>query len=325
MHVLSVRRPTTTAPGPQDLVWLEYEDSLRRPLALRPEPVRPGTGSDLPSGLWPLVVPTVEKIAEAPAWWPLNLVVRWLVDSVVPPPALRDDGREAAPYSSGPLLDERVSVAIDARTRRADPGRLYMTRALAFADDEEIAVAVDAAAQDFELLAALRVAQGLHPLGGERRLADVRVDPTSPSAWMCPPGMAATLARARRVRLALMTPAAFDGGWRPGWLDVSTLTGKPPGAAVQLRLIAAAVSKPVVQSGWDIVRRAPKGLRRLVPAGSVYWFEVVAGDPRTLASLWLKSVSDDPLDRVDGLGVAAWGVWPDDEDKCGEAREVDGR
>jgi hypothetical protein len=64
--------------------------------------------------------------------------------------------------------------------------------------------------------------------------------------------------------LYLATHAVFKGGWNPG-LDESS----------GVRLIAAAVGKPVILSGWNQKRRRPKPMRRAVPAGSVYYYEVV--------------------------------------------------
>ena len=67
-------------------------------------------------------------------------------------------------------------------------------------------------------------------------------------------------------------------------------------------------------SGWNLEKgkRGPKAIRRLVPAGSVYFFELKDGNPADLAKLWLKSVSDkgqDGQDRRDGFGLAMWGIW----------------
>jgi CRISPR-associated protein Cmr3 len=48
----------------------------------------------------------------------------------------------------------------------------------------------------------------------------------------------------------------------------------------------------------------------MVPAGGVYFFTRVDGDPRVLATNgWLKPVSDAPHDRRDGFGLAVWGTW----------------
>jgi CRISPR-associated protein Cmr3 len=53
----------------------------------------------------------------------------------------------------------------------------------------------------------------------------------------------------------------------------------------------------------------------MVPAGSVYFFEVKDGNPRDLAEKgWLATVSDKDrrkgtFDAEDGFGLAIWGAW----------------
>lgn len=96
---------------------------------------------------------------------------------------------------------------------------------------------------------------------------------------------------------------------------------------MKLRLISASIDRWKPISGWSLEcrkngpRPGPKPIRRLVPSGAVYFFEVLAGDGSALAErLWLRSVSDkesDGQDWRDGFGLALWGVWNffDDEHK----------
>jgi CRISPR-associated protein Cmr3 len=112
--------------------------------------------------------------------------------------------------------------------------------------------------------------------------------------------------------MQLVTPALFSDGWKPGWLG-SDLAGSPPPAyGLVLRLVAVAAQRREAVSGWDYEKRQPKAVRWLVPAGSVYFFEVVAGEPAALgAAMWLAPVCDLLQDRLDGYGLAVWGVWGD--------------
>jgi CRISPR-associated protein Cmr3 len=138
-------------------------------------------------------------------------------------------------------------------------------------------------------------------------------------SWACPDEVTAALCRSRLVRLVLATPALFTNGWYPGWLSAEDgyRTGRPPGAdeTVQLRLISACIGRYEPLSGWNMERvnnkeKGAKPLRRMVPAGSVYYFEYIGeGDPKTLANLWLMSVCDNEPDRLDGFGLALWGIW----------------
>ena len=56
-------------------------------------------------------------------------------------------------------------------------------------------------------------------------------------------------------------------------------------------------------------QRTGASFERMVPAGGVYFYQVVEGDAADLAESWLRPVSDDPQDRRDGFGLAVWGTW----------------
>ena len=106
----------------------------------------------------------------------------------------------------------------------------------------------------------------------------------------------------------LGTPAIFTGDWQPGWLKA----GAPVlNTTFRLRLVGAALERWRPVSGWSLEKGCvgPKPVRRLVPAGGVYFFEVAEGSAAALADRWLESICDDPQDRRDGFGLALWGVW----------------
>ena len=163
-------------------------------------------------------------------------------------------------------------------------------------------------------------------LGGERRLSTWNAG-VEQKGWTIPSKLLETLSKEpkpKRIRLVLATPAIFTQGWLPGWLKRSGeyLEGRPPGAPenLRLRLVSACVDRWRPISGWSLEadsrgRRGPKAIRRLVPAGSVYFFKVEDGDAGKLAEkLWLEPVSDESQDRLDqdrrdGFGLALWGVW----------------
>ncbi len=128
-----------------------------------------------------------------------------------------------------------------------------------------------------------------------------------------------------KFRLLLLTPALFQNGWIPDGVDPSTRKLKLRDD-LEAELVAAAVGKPEVISGWDIVNKRPKPLYRMVPAGSVYFFET----SRKLDindALWImnkfrfKSVmtpdkgncADFRFYRDMGFGLAVAGVWKQKE------------
>ena len=63
-------------------------------------------------------------------------------------------------------------------------------------------------------------------------------------------------------------------------------------------------------SGWDLATQQPRATRKLIPAGAVYWCEILAGlTPAALEPLWLASLCDDPQDGRDGFGLALPAAW----------------
>jgi CRISPR-associated protein Cmr3 len=80
---------------------------------------------------------------------------------------------------------------------------------------------------------------------------------------------------------------------------------------VKLALVGVTSARWKAVSGWSLAPpRGPKPIRRTVPAGAVYFFEVEKpGDAAPLADAWLQSVSDDEQEQRDGFGLATWGIW----------------
>ena len=107
--------------------------------------------------------------------------------------------------------------------------------------------------------------------------------------------------------MVLATPAIFKDGWKPGWLT-NGLEGELYG--VKLKLVGVSNGRWKAISGWSLASpRGPKAIRRMVPAGSVYFFKCGQGVATQLANHWLQSVSDDPQAQRDGFGLALWGTW----------------
>lgn len=78
------------------------------------------------------------------------------------------------------------------------------------------------------------------------------------------------------LRVVLLTPAFFSGGWQPANGDWSPWVGGG-------ELVSTAIGRPQPISGWDVARNRPKPLNQYVPAGSVYYFKNAAwtGNPFT--------------------------------------------
>jgi len=316
-------------PAPNDCLW--DGESIH---AAQPVDVDDG-GCDFPvNGLRPVILSEDQSAADfkptpVPAWWPLNELTDWLLGR---PITFNTEFLNAA------FQETREHVCIDARTGAAAEGHIFATAGLnvthlpRFGVPEsepfhkrftEIALSarVTIAEKAFEHVESLNA---WHPLGGERRLVHwQRSDQIE--LWKCPDSIRTALESAAHIRMVLTSPAIFEHGWRPSWLDSDSLVGKPLGDGPTLKLVGVCIPRWRAVSGWAYAphaedngrrrivphdRPGPKAIRRMVPAGGVYFFEKVDGDARVLATNgWLKPVSDAPHDCRDGFGLAVWGTW----------------
>lgn len=280
-------------PFPKDCVLRENPAAA---LPVCPEPAGAGC-TNLDKEYAPCLLPASVtedfKPSAPPAFLSISLLTEWLTASSLPMPLPGDQIQDAFP------LDERVQVAIDPNTYTAEEAMLFITAGLAFPPGWTMELRC---APDKQYLS-------VQPMGGERRLVFWRSAGTGANGWTCPVDLARPLRSARTIRMTLATPALFRDGWIPGWLR----DGKPvPGSRdLKLKLAGAAVDRPRPISGWSLDQTSwgPKPSRRMAPAGSVYFCEVLDGDPSQLPDLWLEPVSDDAQDRLDGFGLALWGVW----------------
>ncbi|MCX7803359.1 MAG: type III-B CRISPR module-associated protein Cmr3 [Meiothermus ruber] len=292
-------------PAPHDAVI--YRDAGGSPNVMKLLPFTPpeGAGCDLPEGLQPLQVTQDVKPEIGYNFWTAQSMTCWLLGERVVPQKI-----------FGLPIETRVHVAIDPQRGKAREGQLF---SVAYRPLE-----MGQGPQDYQpasLRVRLSLPNGQTPapigyLGGERRPVVVEVKENLPDYWFdCPESIKkrfAELGKGARVRLVLATPALFDHGWKPAWIEKSG-TGAlhlPRGLSkVKLRLVAAAVGRREPVSGWNLRENRPKAVRWMVPAGSVYFFEVLDGNPADLLESWLRPVSDKEQDRKDGFGLALWGVW----------------
>lgn len=316
-------------PAPADILVEEQKDGTRLSHAVRPKKMRDEEGCNLPNkNLWPATVPDSVKDDFKPAaiapFWSTEKMTAWLADDdsptpfEAPPDPENMEDREG--YLDFPSKEPRPHVKIKRESGTAEDEMLFRTIGLDFGvKGVQIAARMDPGELAWK--------NSFHPLGGERRLAYWEVD-TDPG-WGCPSRIQEALAKKKYLRMVVATPAIFSNGWLPGWLDPKTLEGHPPlwpdkktpdpssekSSGPTLRLRSACVGRWKPLSGWSLDRTngakpGPKPIRRVVPAGSVYFFEVTDGDPADLAeNLWLRPVSDKTQDRLDGFGLTLWGVW----------------
>ena len=177
----------------------------------------------------------------------------------------------------------KTGIARSAHTGSAKEGHLYRVEMLRLKKDVSILC-------EFE---GLEIEGPMLKLGGEAKA--VRIQPSEQK--ILPP--VADDLEGGVFKLYLASPAIFSQGWLPVWLNADTLEGEIPQTGTKVRLIAAAIGKPVYLGGFDLKARQFKPMRRVVPAGSVYHFEVLHG-PFPLG-LHGHSISDELPEQ--GFGI----------------------
>ena len=252
------------------------------------------------------------------AVWPLDAAVRWALGGDVLPSAVKSPnltlGRES-----------RTHVAIDNDTGTAAPAQLFTSHGIRPGRNVGIALEVTTPSGS-------RTPSTAVVLGGEARLSFRSTKPQAafPSfaAFEADYRAAAQAPELRGLRLQLLTPACFHAdasAGAPAW--------RPP-ALADFQLVAMCVPGFQAISGWNLQdaqgRGAPRAVRRLVPAGSVYWYEW-RGDPKAVVAsvldrceaLWAQPIDGDrPLtdeERAefrapparDGYGMVLPGLWFD--------------
>ena len=275
-------------------------------------------------------------------------------DCFLEPPAPLDPEKEiktGSKFLANPQKDVRTHVKIDPKLGSAEDEMLFRTVGLDLSLKGQslglqLSVRVETEGGSLRGKSLADLVAGIDcfgTIGGERRLAhwkaenpeaQAKIDwkqfqsPDNPHNKLNFPeiirkSLKGQDAEKKRLRLVLATPAVFSQGWLPGWLnlDGESLIGAPidaPGG-LKLRLISACVDRWKPISGWSLEKgsRGPKKIRRIVPAGSVYFFEILEGDADTMVrDLWLRSVCDERQDRLDGFGLALWGIWDGFDDNC---------
>lgn len=260
----------------------------------KPADVRPGEGVYISGagGPRPSVRPVElqEKLGssklQAPSFplWRLDHVVRWNLGQTIPAARIP----ELDPSAPRPLERERrVHVGLHDEHGTAIPEELFTTAGTRLAEGYDIAL-------DVTSKSGKTARGGLGNLGGRSRPSLVQVDGTVtwPSFSSVEPIYEEHLAKAAPwqrafLRFQLVTPGCF-AGWHPNKAQL-------PG---DLELVAALIPAPSVESGWDMVRRQPRAVRRLVSPGSIYWYEVADPSKKRLLEL-CKQFWSEPLPSFD--------------------------
>lgn len=100
-------------------------------------------------------------------------------------------------------------------------------------------------------------------------------------------------------KLYLATPAIFEKGWLPGWINEENMTGifTHKRHSVRVKLFSAVVGKLIAVGGFGFDRDKnecyPTKMRYAVPAGSVYYFKLLDGSMTDVIRLFHKRCISD--------------------------------
>lgn len=110
----------------------------------------------------------------------------------------------------------------------------------------------------------------------------------------------------KRFKLVTATPSVLENGWKARWME------QGQSGNLKFRLVGASVGKYEIYGGWDIRAKRPKPTFRCVPAGSVYFFELLAGSAAELVEVFHGKNYAETVDKKEfaklGFGLTFVGI-----------------
>ena len=269
-------------PMPADVVKVGERYELLRPNSDLP------FVTNLPGGLQLLWARTGERVSEAKVLLPESEWRRYL-QGQAPEKVVKQDELFT--------FEPRFGIAIDSAKGTTQEAMLYQARFVRLKEETALWAEVEGVSLS---------ENGFLRFGGEGRAATYEALPKP-----LPPLLQFNTARnATRFKIVLVTPAWFSGGWRPKDGDWSEIFGS------SVRLIGAAIPRPLLLGGFDVAEGVPKPMRAFVSPGSVYFFD--AEMPLPLAEDLAFTETPDEVKRENddtnawariGLGAVLIGVW----------------
>lgn len=188
------------------------------------------------------------------------------------------------------LPEPKIGIGISKETGTSEESKLYRVdmRRLENKNEENLSLVIDFEGLDLP-------GRGMMKLGGEGKA--VSYQKSEPINF----SVDKSKLDGDRFKLYLSTPAIFKNGWLPERIDENTLEGEYKG--LKLKLLTASIGKPADIGGFDMKARKPKPMYKAVPAGSVYYFEIIKGDLENAFEVFhQKAISD--IYPEQGFGIA---------------------
>ncbi|MEN3047093.1 MAG: type III-B CRISPR module-associated protein Cmr3, partial [Candidatus Hydrothermales bacterium] len=193
-------------------------------------------------------------------------------------------------YKSEP----KIGIARERKTLTSREGYLY--RATMIRLDRSISIFI-------KVLEADLPKSGIFQLGGESKTVYFEKLENNPLEYLEKIDLKLTEGI---FKLYLATPAIFEKGWIPKWINEETMEGEFEG--IKIKLISCSLGKLIRIGGWDMAKRAPKAMKKAVPPGSVYYFKVLSDiSTEDIKEIFhLKNISD--INPEEGFGLSLMGV-----------------
>ena len=192
------------------------------------------------------------------------------------------------------ISEPKVGIAIDSETGTSKEEHLY--RVDMMRPQEEVKIVIDFEGLEFD-------DEIVFKLGGEGKFVHANLKNENHKIEM--PEIDS------KFLLYLNTPAIFTKGWIPNWIDEESLIGEIPNTNLKIKLISWAIGKPNFIGGFDMAKGRPKPMFKAVPAGSVYFMEIIEGDPAELKTIHQRSISD--VYPEQGFGIAYVGKFQEEK------------
>lgn len=188
----------------------------------------------------------------------------------------------------------RTGLERDDNTRTAWKGMLYNCAHVRPVGGLGLAVLVSGIPKEWPV-APRRVLN----LGGEGRVAEVKVDPPAEEQALLPtPGIPAPHTDGRLYfTVTLITPGRYEDLER-------VIREGPPG--VPGKCVSACLGKVIQVGGWDLANQKPRPLTPLLPAGSTWFFAADAAATDAIAVIHGRFTGDG---TVYGFGQILIGKW----------------
>ena len=196
----------------------------------------------------------------------------------------------------------RIGLERDKAVRTAKDGKLYSSRHVRPGRAISLGMRVSGLPEEWTP----RALSELAPLGGESRVAELT--PWSGDLHLAPP--LDLITRMRRVALIAVSPLDLEPEVCRGQQAVPGLAG--------VRVASACLERPQRVGGWDSLGRRPLAVRSVLPPGSVLFCDIVDLKRFKAPVAPGNGTAQVGSRQKWGFGLAALGVWPDEDRKVAE-------